>query len=99
MAETVDRQRLYSLAAAAALLPSPRQGKRVHPETLRRWIRVGRVKGLPGPNGSGLYVPGTEIARLLCLDDFPVFLGRSRAEMQRESAAAKVELRKMGLKV
>lgn len=39
---------------------------RVHPETVREWLRVGKVRGTRlGGNRAGWRIPESEVARLL----------------------------------
>ena len=42
MGINLQTETLITLSQAAALLPRDRRGKRVHVETIRRWIRSGR---------------------------------------------------------
>ncbi len=94
----IDRSRLYAPVDAARLIPSPRGGT-ISVKTLWRWIAAGKVQTVAMPNRRGHYIPGSEIARLLNVDEWPKIEGPTRAEAQKESERAREELRKMGLKV
>lgn len=90
---TLEPEKLYSARDACDALPEGRKGKRIHPGTLNRWRREGRLKGVR----CGLYwfFWGHELLR---------FLGSSepvpRSEQQAEKAvnAAREQLKRLGLK-
>lgn len=62
----IDANRSYRLPEAAALLPSERiAGLSMHPQTLRKLIRLGRISATRRPGGRFWWIRGSELLRYL----------------------------------
>ncbi len=54
----MDNERLFTVAEVAERL-------RVHPDTLRRWLRSGRIRGvMMGGRSGGYRIKESEVARI-----------------------------------
>lgn len=98
--QDIDPNRLYTLREAAALLPSCRGGP-VHWQTLRRWHQAGRMACVLRKTGKICYwfVWGSELLRLLHVDERPEWTGRTPAEDEAAYQAALGRLREQGLDI
>jgi hypothetical protein len=59
----IDPAAFYTVEEAAALLPSKQGGRTVHPNTVKRWVREGRIQVTP--IGGAVFVRGDELERAL----------------------------------
>lgn len=97
----IDPHKLYPLAEAARLIPSPRPGVSTRPKTLRRWHQEKRIKLVARPAGKlkFWFVFGSELLRFLSADERPEWRGRTPGKRARDVEAAKRKARQLGLQV
>jgi len=99
--QDVNPSGLYSVTAAARLLPSSHAGKSLHHRTLRRWLNAGQVKGVKREVGGKVhwFIQGAELLKLVGFGEAPPDRGRSTAQAERDYEEAMAELRARGLHV
>lgn len=97
----IEPGRLYPFSEAAALVPSPCKGKRLHPETLHRWRRRGQLKAECRLSGRKRYwfVYGADLLQAMGSQEPPVIKSRSPARRRRDLEAVEARLRARGLPV
>lgn len=68
----IDPAKEYTLQEAAKYLPSCRDGKHVHPDTLHRWRRAGRFKAEYRISGGirWCFISGAELLRLARMQEY-----------------------------
>lgn len=102
MKANIDPEKLYPLAEAAGLVPSSHAGKQTHPETLKRYVRMGILRATfrKVVKKRLWFFQGSELIRFLGADQPPTVEAiPEQAPDDRRQRRAEELSRKLGMKV